>query len=387
MKICRIATIPFSLIHNLGDQLDAIVNAGHELDVVCSRGPGFEELQRRPGVTVHAIEMARMISPIADLSALVRLWRLYRRGNFDIVHSTTPKAGLLSAIASLLARVPLRLHTFTGQPWATLLGPVRWLARTSDWLITHLNTQCYADSASQRDFLIAEGLCRAAQVKVLGAGSIAGVDVDKIKQAALQHPAAETKAALSIPENSAVITFVGRVTRDKGIVELISAFDRVLRQCPDCHLVIVGPLEPERDTLPAETLNTIRDHPRIRYTGYQLEPEKFLAAADLLCLPSYREGFGNVVIEAAAIAVPTVGTSIVGLTDSVVDGETGMLVPPMNEAALADALICLLTNAEKRKKMGYAAERRAITLFNSSHVSSLVMQEYLDLFKSKNSAR
>src|SRR5471030_1161741 len=207
MKICRIATVPFSLIHNLGGQIDAIVKAGHELHLVCSRAPGFEELEHMPGVTVHAIEMARMISPIADLSALVRLWSLYRRSDFDIVHSTTPKAGLLSELAGLLAVVPLRLHTFTGQPWATLSGPVRWLARMSDWLITHLNTQCYADSASQRDFLIAEGLCRAGQIKVLGAGSIAGVDVDKIKEAARRYPAVETRAALSIPENTAVIVF------------------------------------------------------------------------------------------------------------------------------------------------------------------------------------
>ena len=310
MKICRIATVPFSLIHNLGGQIDAIVKADHALDLVCSQGPGFEALERMPGVTVHAIEMARMISPVADLSALVRLWKLYRRGNYDIAHSTTPKAGLLSALAGLFAGVPLRLHTFTGQPWATLSGPVRWLARMSDWLITHLNTQCYADSASQRDFLMAEGLCRADQVKVLGAGSIAGVDVDKIKHAARQYSAAATKAALSIPDNAAVIVFIGRVTRDKGLIELVTAFDRVLHLCPNCYLVVVGPLEPERDALPAEILKTMREHPRIRCTGYQPAPEKYLAAADLLCLPSYREGFGNVVIEAAALGVPTVGTSI-----------------------------------------------------------------------------
>ena len=383
MRICRLATVPFFLIHHLGDQIDAIVKAGLELDLACSRGPGFSELENMPGVTVHAIEMARAIAPVADLSALVRLWRLYRRGNFDIVHSTTPKAGLLSAVAGLLAGVPLRIHTFTGQPWATLSGPVRWLTRMSDWLITHLNTQCYADSASQRDFLIAEGLARADQVKVLGAGSIAGVNVDKIKEAARRHPAAATKAALSIPENAAVIAFIGRVTRDKGIVELITAFDRVLQQCPDCYLVVVGPLEPERDALPAEILKTIRDHPRIRFTGYQPEPEKYLAAADLLCLPSYREGFGNVVIQAAAIAVPTVGTSIVGLRDSVDDGETGVLVPPMNDAALADALIGLLSDAGKREKMGRAAAIRAVDLFSASHINSLVVQEYRELFKSK----
>jgi glycosyltransferase involved in cell wall biosynthesis len=387
MRICRIATIPFSLIHNLGGQLDAIVEAGHELDLVCSRGPGFEDLEQRSGVTVHAIEMPRMISPIADFVALVRLWSLYRRGNFDIVHSTTPKAGLLSALAGLLAGVPLRLHTFTGQPWATLSGPLRWLARMSDRLVIRLNTQCYADSPSQRDFLIAEGLCRADQVKVLGAGSIAGVDVTKIKQAARRYPAAETKAALSIPAHAAVIAFIGRVTRDKGIVELIKAFERVLRQYPDCHLVIVGPLEPERDALPADILKTIHDHPRIRLTGYQPAPEKYLAAADLLCLPSYREGFGNVVIEAAALRVPTVGTSIVGLEDSVVDGETGLLVPPKNEAALADALICLLSDAGKKEKMGRAAEIRTINLFSASRVNALVVQEYKTLFESKTGRR
>ena len=385
VKICRVATVPFSLIHNLGGQIDAIVNAGHELHLVCSRGPGFGELERKPGVTVHAIEMARTISPVADLITLVRLRQLYRRCRFDVVHSTTPKAGLLSALAGLLAGVPMRLHTFTGQAWATLSGPVRWVARMSDWLITHLNTQCYADSASQRDFLIAEGLCRAGQVKVLGAGSIAGVDVDKVKAAARRHPAAETKAALAIPDNAAVITFVGRVTRDKGIVELITAFERVLRRCPDCHLVIVGPLEPERDALPGEILNTLQAHPRIRFTGYQPEPEKYLAAADLLCLPSYREGFGNVVIEAAVLGVPTVGTAIVGLKDSVADGETGVLVPPKNEAALADALIDLLTNDEKRRKMGRAAAKRTVDLFNAAHVNSLVTNEYRRMLERESS--
>ena len=176
MRICRIATVPFFFVHNLGSQISAIVSAGHAVDLVCSKGPGFEQLERVPGVTLHAIEMKRMIAPVADLHALYQLWRLYRRGGFDIVHSGTPKAGLLSALAGLLAGVPIRLHTFTGQPWTTLSGPVRWLARMSDWLVTHLNTQCYADSASQREFLIAEGLCRAHDVKVLGAGSIAGVD-------------------------------------------------------------------------------------------------------------------------------------------------------------------------------------------------------------------
>jgi glycosyltransferase involved in cell wall biosynthesis len=182
------------------------------------------------------------------------------------------------------------------------------------------------------------------------------------------------------------VLFIGRVTRDKGISELADAFSRIKATDSDAYLVVVGPTEPERDPLPAALLLALESDERIKMTGYDADPEKYLAMADLLCLPSYREGFPNVVIEAGALGVPTVGTSINGLRDAVVDGVTGMLVPPKNATALAGALASLLRNRPKRKQMGSAARERVRSLFDSRVVNRRVLEEYERLLKNRNPA-
>ena len=376
MRICRVATVPFFFLHHLGGQIRFIADAGHEVDLICSRGPGFEELAKIPGIRIHAIEIPRRISPLLDAIALIRLFHLFRRRGYDIVHSTTPKAGLLSALAGRLAGVPVRMHTFTGQPWAELSGIIRWLAVTSDRVVTRLNTQCYADSGSQQKFLVNEGICTSDRVLVLGAGSLAGVDIKKTEQTKALFRSAAVRKTLAIPDEIPVIAFVGRVTRDKGIVELIQAFEHILAAGVDCFLIIVGPFETGGDAALEKELTQVRHHPKIRLIGYDATPGKYLAIADLLCLPSYREGFGNVVIESAVMGIPTVGTSIIGLADSVVDGVTGLLVQPKDSRALADALVLLLRDKGRRTRMGLAARERAIQLFDAARVNESVLHEY-----------
>ena len=387
MRIVRLATVPFFLLHHLRSQIDALVAAGHEVMLISSPVEGADALERIAGIRFVPIDISRGIAPLRDLAALVSMYRLFRSIRPDVVHSTTPKAGLLCAVAGFLACVPARLHTFTGQPWLELSGPIRWFSMASDWLIARLNTHCYADSPSQRDFLIAGGLCRADAVSVLESGSLAGVDLARFDSESLAERARKCRETLAIPHAARVVLFIGRVTRDKGLMELADAFSRVKAADPEAYLVVVGPTEPKRDPLPLALLQALESDERIRMTGYDPEPEKYLAMADLLCLPSYREGFGNVVIEAGALGVPTVGTRINGLRDAVVDGVTGLLVPPKNAAALAEALASLLKDDAKRKQMGSAARERARNLFDSRIVNRRVLGEYERLLGNRNPTR
>lgn len=376
LRIARVATVPFFLLHHLGAQIRSLVDAGHRVDVVSSGGSDWGDLASIQGVAVVTIEIPRRIAPFSDARALVRLYMLFRRRGYEIVHSTTPKAGLLCALAGRAAGVPIRLHTFTGQHWMEMRGMLRWISRTCDRIIVALNTQCYADSPSQRAYLIAEGIGGADSLRVLGAGSLAGVDVGRWERARETYRNPATYAALGLPVGAQVVVFVGRVTRDKGIAELLKAFRQLLEQGSDSYLVVLGPMDAGADPELKAELAGIEGNIRIRLVGYDPHPEKTLAIADLLCLPSYREGFGNVVIEAAAMGVPTVGTAIVGLCDSVEDGVTGLLVPPKDALALAGALRRMLGDADLRRAMGRAGRARALELFDAARVNGLVLEEY-----------
>ena len=379
MRICRVATIPFLFQHHLDRQIEATVAAGHEVHLVSSPSSGLsdgtQDDLRFAGVRSHAIEIRRRISPLADLRALISLYRLFRQERFDVVHSITSKAGLLCAIAALTAGVPVRLHTYIGEPWAGLAGPIRWVSKACDWLIVRLNTQCYACGDSQRAFLVAEGIARTGDIKNLGAGSIAGVDLSRFE--ASQFDGFQIKDELGLPLDAQVIVFVGRINWEKGIAELVTAFNLLSQKgFEKAYLLIIGPFELQSHSLPQTTRNSLNQHPRIRVLGYVDVIQKYLAAADIFCLPSYREGFPGVVIEAAAMGVPTVATRVVGLVDAVVESVTGLLVPPKDAFELADALARLLSDSELRRKLGAAAKERAFALFNSNDINRLVVNEY-----------
>ncbi|NIM97412.1 MAG: glycosyltransferase [candidate division Zixibacteria bacterium] len=300
---------------------------------------------------------------------------------FDIVHSTAPKAGLLTALAGALARVPVRIHTFTGQVWMEMEGLSRRIMRYCDWLIGHLDTHCYADSPSQRDLLIEEGLVEASKISVLGAGSISGVNLERFNPNKLmEESAVELRRDLALSDHSEIIVFVGRLAKGKGIRELVSAFRMLREDHEELDLVLVGPsLESEHDPLPRETLDEISNNPHIHAVGFSQEVEKYLRIADVFCLPSYREGFGSVVIEAAAMGVPAVASRVVGLVDAVVDGETGVLVPAKEVEPLRGALAKMLSAPGIRRRMGCAARERAVRDFDSRIVNGMVCEEYLKL--------
>ncbi len=349
--------------------------------LVSSPGEELDFIARQYLMPFQPVRMSRSISPLQDIRSLFHLVRLFKLERFEIVHSSTPKAGLLGAVAGWLTRIPVRLHTYTGQAWVELHGLQRWLVRWSDKVVGFLNTYCYADSFSQRDFLVKEGIVKASKIAVLASGSISGVDLGRFDPELWRGiQASATRQELCIPDNALVILFVGRITRDKGIVELVSAFNSLEVFERKAELVLVGPFEPQRDPLPKSTINELMNHPRMHVIGFTRQPEKYMGIADVFCLPSYREGFGSVVIEAAAMGVPAVVTSIVGLVDAVVQGETGLLVPPKDDQSLRNALFTILVNPELRDRMGTAARLRAQNLFDAALVNQVVTEEYRHVY-------
>jgi glycosyltransferase involved in cell wall biosynthesis len=380
LRICRAVTVPFTFGTLLREQLGYLAQQGIDITLVSSPGTALEEIGKSLRLSYYPVPMSRNPEPRRDLLSLVALIRLFRYERFDIVHSSTPKAGLLTALAGVLARVPVRIHTFTGQVWMGMHGLSRGIMRWCDWLIGHLDTHCYADSASQRDFLVNEGLVVASRISVLGAGSISGVDLERFNPKVFGgERAAALRRELGVSEQSLIILFVGRLTKDKGIRELVSAFRMLQIDGKDVELILVGPFEPERDPLPRETLYELSHNPRIHVVGFSREPEKYMATADVFCLPSYREGFGSAVIEAAAMGVPAVVSRVVGLVDAVVDGQTGLLVAPKEVDALKEALTKMLSAPEIRHRMGRAARERAVRDFDSRIVNRLVIEEYKKL--------
>ncbi|OIN91310.1 MAG: hypothetical protein AUJ20_11765 [Comamonadaceae bacterium CG1_02_60_18] len=384
IRIARISTVPFFVVAQLKHQIATLGAQGAQVTVVASDEPEMALLQGLEGVRCVPIDIPRSISPWRDLIALVRLYRFLRRERIQIAHSTTPKAGLLTALAAFLAGVPVRLHTFTGQPWVDMRGAKRWLTRASDRLIGILNTRCYADSASQRKFLIEQGIADASRLFCIGAGSLAGVDVQRFDpNCFLQNQRESMRQLLGIPSAALVLLFVGRITVDKGVRELLEAFQRLKATGNGVHLVLVGSFDTGSGVAGSILLSQIDHLSDVHVVGYTDSPESYLSIADILCLPSYREGFGTVVIEAAAMGVPTVGTEIYGLSDAVVHGETGLLVPPRNVEELTGCLEKLLADKLLMKKMGEAARQRALTLFDARKVNRQLVDEYCNLLRKK----
>lgn len=247
-----------------------------------------------------ALPIERKIAPWRDLRALVALFRLFERERFDIVISVVPKAGLLGMLAAFLLRVPRRVHIFQGEVWASRRGPMRWLLKRLDGLTARLATHVLAVSESERSFLEQEGVAPVGKLQVLGAGSICGVETSRFQPDAVAR--ARVRAELGIPESAVLCIFLGRLTEDKGVLELAHAFAQSATTHPALWLLLVGPDEEDmqvrlRALVPPEQASRMLIRP------FANEPQQMLAAADFLCLPSYREGFGMAILEAAAAGI------------------------------------------------------------------------------------
>lgn len=369
-KVCFVVSSPMTLRAFLAPHV-AAMRERYSVTVVANASDG-EPLPATPDVKLVSVPIRRHIAPLRDLMALARLVLLFRRSRPAAVQSVTPKAGLLAMLAGRLSRVPVRIHTFTGQVWVTRGGMARWFLKRMDRVIAGCATHVLVDSPSQRDFLIAEGVVSAERSQVLGNGSISGVDALRFKP----NPEAKSKvrAQLGFPQDSVVFIFVGRLNRDKGVLDLAAAFARLAATGDKHRLLIVGPDEGGMQEALQSALGPAAA--RVAFVGHTDRPEQYLAAADVFCLPSYREGFGTTIIEAGACGIPAIGSRIYGITDAIEDGATGLLFDPGNVAELAERMSRFTRDPALRIAMGERARAKALRDFSESAITGELLRLY-----------
>jgi len=372
-KICLITTAEFIVHAFLIEPLRVL---GREYDVSLVVNTENSHFLDEYGLNVRVIPMRieREVRPFSDLAALFRLFFLFRRERFDVVHSFSPKAGLLSMLAGFLTAIPVRIHSLIGQVWATRRGLLRLLLKKSDQFTTRLATHLLSDSQSQVDFVVSEKIVKKGRVRVLGEGSIAGVDIERFKPDAQLHN--DLRKKLGVPQQAKVVLFLGRIKKDKGVLDLAHAFAMLDDPQGQIWLWIVGP---DEDDLKGEIKSICRDQrKRLCLHDYTRHAEHYMAAADVFCLPSYREGFGSSILEAAACGLPTVGSRIYGITDAIVENKTGLMFPVGDANSLAVYLQRVLDDEILRKQLGDAARQRVLNDFSSERVASLWLEFYKD---------
>lgn len=350
---------PLSASKLLRGQLGYCATNGWDVHVACSPGVALSDLDAHKGITIHEIPIAREIAVVQDIRSLIALIGLMRSLRPDVVNAGTPKAGLLGLLAARIANVSARIYVMRGLRLETTRGHMRGILTLAEMLACRCAHTVICVSESLRQEVIALRLAPAQKTRVIGKGSSNGVDASHFKSnAELNAEVLSLRDKLNLPESRPVIGFVGRLTKDKGVVELARAFDHLYAEDNSRRLLIVGDVE-EGDCLPDHTMNTLSSHPGIVRTGFVADPRAYYHLMNVLCLPTHREGFPNVVLEAACAGVPTVTTNATGAVDSVTDGVTGFIVQSGDWTALTAALRNMLSNARQTCQMGAAACLRA----------------------------
>lgn len=346
-----------------------------EVLLVTSPGPECQQISDREGVRVQTVPMARSVSPAADAGSLARLVRVFREFGPQIVHTYTPKAGLLGMAAARMAGVPHRLHSVVGLPLMEATGSRRLLLSTAERANYAMTTQLFSNSFGLIPHMPVFGR---RSVRVIGKGSINGVDCAHFSPEAVS--AVERDALRSdfrISGDEVVLTFVGRLVGDKGVVELCDAFDRLARRFP-IRLLLVGDEEPGLDPLPQRIRDALAAHPKIVRVGWVDDVRPFLAISDALVLPSYREGLPNSLIEALAMGVPCVTTDINGCNEVVIPHVNGILVPAKDEFALERGIESLVGDPHRREMMSGNARSSVVDKFEQSRFHQELLSVYLN---------
>lgn len=369
-KLFRISTVPITLESLLNDQL-RMLNEHYEVVAVSSPGKEMQILREREGIRTIEVPMERRISPIKDFISLIRMIRVFIKERPYMVHSMTPKAGLISMLAGWMTRVPVRMHTFTGLVFPTATGWKQRLLMCTDWLTCACATHVNPEGAGVKRDLMAYGITKK-PLRIIGNGSICGVDM-----AYFDRTEAVMKQAVAYREEGCfTFCFVGRIVRDKGINELVSAFVRLHEKYPQVRLLLVGPFEKKLDPVLPETEKAIQNHPAIRFMGFQSDVRPFLVASDALVLPSYREGFPNVVLQVGAMGLPSIVTDINGCNEIIIPNENGVIIPSKDEEALYQAMENFLLHPEEVQRMAKKARPLVASRYDQQIVWEALLNEY-----------
>lgn len=376
-KIIWVSTVPLTLKTFCLAIFDEI-RMHYDLLAVSSPGCDLDVVDRR-GTRVRRVRMQRRISPFADLHSLIRLVNLFRRENPYLVHSITPKAGFLSMLAAWIVGVPVRIHSFTGLVFPTSKGIKRKILVTTDKITCACATHILSEGMGVRSDLQKNGITKK-RITVLGYGNIRGIDFDYYSRVPnVMEKAAAYRCENGIRDGSFTFLFVGRLVRDKGIVELVDAYRRLRCEGGDIHLIMVGDRE-EDDPLPSDTIAEISNDPTIHLTDKWVDDVRpYYVASDVLVLPSYREGIPNVVLEAGAFSLPSIVTDINGSREIITDGKNGIVVPACESEALYRAMKSLIGNIEVLKIMGDSARKNVEEKYDARDIREALIKYYCDI--------
>ena len=385
-KLIRITTVPLSLKVLLKGQLRFMASNGFDVKGVSSEGEELREVHENEGIAVEAITMSRKITPFQDLKSLWQMWNFLRKEKPQIVHTHTPKAGIIGMLAARLAGVPHRLHTVAGLPLMEATGTKRKILNFVEKLTYSSATRVYPNSKGLYDFILQNNFTQSNKLKIIANGSSNGIDtaffspdqVTEIERVTLREK-------LNIQPDDFVFVFVGRIVSDKGINELIKAFSElqtVENKPTGIKLLLVGGLENDLDPLNPETLAEINQNKDIISVGFQQDVRSFFAIADALVFPSYREGFPNVVMQAGAMGLPSIVSDINGCNEIIIEGENGLIIPSKNVEKLKEKMLTLAKDKNLYTKLKGNSRRMIENRYEQSVVWNALLEEYEGLLQS-----
>lgn len=372
-KILRITTVPISLKILLKGQHRYMTQNGLEVIGVASTGKELFDVQETEGIRVVTLNMTRTIAPFKDFVSLWHMYQLCKKEKPIIVHSHTPKAGIIAMLGAKLAGVPIRLHTVAGLPLMETTGLKRKLLNGVEKFTYLFATKVYPNSKGLYDFILANQFTTENKLKIIANGSSNGIDTSHFSPEIItQDECTNLKVKLGILPEDFVFIFVGRLVGDKGINELVVAYSQL--KAPNSKLLLVGPLETELDPLQSEILEEIDSNPNIIYVGFQSDVRPYFAISDCLVFPSYREGFPNVVMQAGAMGLPCIVSDINGCNEIIIEGENGVIIPVKNAEAIKVAMFKMRNDVQSCQKL----KKNSRTFIQQRYEQQVVWKELLE---------
>lgn len=375
-KLIRITTVPISLEKLLENQL-RFMSQFYEVIAISADKERLEKFGEDQEVETYHIELTRRITPIQDLKAVFKLYEFLKKEKPQIVHTHTPKAGIVGMLASYLARTPNRLHTVAGLPLLEATGMKRKVLNFVEKFTYACATKVYPNSYGLKNIILENKFTKKVKLNVLANGSSNGIDTAYFNPELF---AAKEKRALrdelNIKEIDFVFIFVGRIVGDKGMNELIAAFDQLSKEKENVKLLLVGLFEADLDPLKKKTIATIDTNKQIISVGYQKDVRPYFAIADILVFPSYREGFPNVVLQAGAMGLPSIVTNINGCNEIIVENKNGWIIPVKSEETLFNAMKNCFTGSNAFNNVKLNARKMIIDRYEQQVVWEAILKEY-----------
>lgn len=384
--LLRITTVPISMNILLKGQLKFMNNSFDVIGATSYDDKHFNEVSQREGIEMHRIEMKRTIAPLQDLKSLWQMYKLMKKIRPQIVHTHTPKAGLIGMIAAYAANVPIRMHTVAGMPLVETKGARRSLLNFIEKLTYSCAHKIYPNSLGLQQIILENNFCNPKKLQVIANGSSNGINTDHFQSSFSDQQKLDYRESINIAENDIVFTFIGRLCIEKGISELIEAFLQIVSQNPNkqVKLLLVGPLEKENGALPQQVIEQINSIPQILPVGRHDDIRPYLEISDIFVFPSYREGFPNVVLQAGAMGLPCIVSDINGCNEIIIPNHNGLIVPVRNNEKLFLSMQDLLENDSRRQSLAANSRRDVVSKYSQQIVWTGLLAEYERQLQIKN---